>query len=63
MLQNASWKTTLAGLLTAIGVFMSTQLEDPTLKGIGGIIAAIGAFLTGLLARDNKRTSEQVNAG
>jgi hypothetical protein len=62
MLSSTSWKTTLAGILTAIGLFMSS-MDDPTLKGIGGIVSAVGAFLTGLFARDNNKTSTQVNAG
>lgn len=56
-----SWKTSLGGILSAIGLGL-TQSGDETLKLIGGVLASIGVLLTGLAARDNNVTSEQVGA-
>ena len=60
-LMTGSWKTSLGGILAAIGLSM-TAMTDPTIKLIGTILAAVGAFLTGQSARDNKKTSEEVGA-
>ena len=46
-----SWKTSLGGLLQAIGLPLS-QYEDATLKQVGIICAAAGALLLGLAAKD-----------
>lgn len=54
-----SWKTTLAGAVGALGVYLSTQ---PGLEVVGQILAGLGSFLTGLFARDNNVTSEQAGA-
>lgn len=56
-----SWKTTLAGVIGAIGAFLVTQ-PDHTVQVIGQALSAIGTFLLGLFARDNKVTSEQAGA-
>lgn len=56
-----SWKTTLAGVIGAIGTFLLTQ-QDHTLQVIGQVLAGVGTFLLGLFARDNKVTSEDVGA-
>lgn len=58
---SGSWKTSLGGILAAVGLSL-TAMADPTLKLIGTIVAALGAFLTGQSARDNKKTSEEVGA-
>jgi len=52
-----SWKTTLAGAIAALGVYFKTV---PEMQFIGDILAGAGAFLTGLFARDNDKTSEQI---
>jgi hypothetical protein len=52
---NKSWKTTLAGLLLAIGQFL-VALEDPYLKLAGQVASAIGAFLLGAVAKDHDVT-------
>jgi hypothetical protein len=50
-----SWKTTLGGIITAIGTLL-TQMNDPTMKLIGGVMAAVGALLLGLAAKDHDVT-------
>jgi hypothetical protein len=46
-----SWKTTVAGIITAIGVgFM--QSDDPTLQLIGKILAVVGPIIFGITAKD-----------
>lgn len=57
-----SWKTTLAGLLTAIGTAF-TQSGNATLVQIGGILTPIGAVLIGLFAKDSNVTGGTVSAG
>lgn len=60
-MKKHSWKTTLGGVLQSIGLPM-TQLEG-TIGHVGTILAAVGALLLGLSARDNRVTSEQADAG
>ena len=53
-----SWKTTLFGILGAVGAYLIT-VKDPTwAQNIGGILAAIGTAGMGLAARDNDKSSE-----
>jgi len=47
----SNWKTTLAGVITAIGVGFS-QSNDPTLQFIGKILVVIGPVILGYLAKD-----------
>ena len=51
-----SWKTTLGGLLSAIGISLK---HEPTLAPYADIVTAIGVALMGLSARDNNVSSEQ----
>lgn len=61
MLKN--WKTTLGGVILAIGVYLTGHPDlFPAATMIGGILAPIGAFLTGAIARDQDVTSEQSGA-
>ena len=46
-----SWKTTVAGIVTAIGVGFS-QSSDPTLQFIGKILLLIGPIIFGVVAKD-----------
>lgn len=46
-----NWKTTVGGLLLAIGTPLS-QSSDETLKYIGTIMTALGALILGLAAKD-----------
>jgi sulfite exporter TauE/SafE len=57
----ASWKTTLGGILSALGLAIS-QMEDPIYKAVGAIISGIGMLLLGIAARDNKVSSEKAGA-
>lgn len=53
-----SWKTTIGGVLAAAGAILT---RDPgTLGLVGAILLAVGAFLTGSMARDNNKSSEDV---
>ena len=48
-----SWKTTLGGVLLAIGGWASTQSDPWWVWKIGGILNVVGALLLGGAARDN----------
>lgn len=56
-----SWKTTLAGAVSALGYALSKS-DDHTLQTIGSILTPIGALLMGAFARDNSVTSEKAGA-
>ncbi len=63
--QVKSWKTTIAGAIAALGVYL-TGIENPEpawLGTVGEIMGAAGALLVGLWARDNDKSSEAVGAG
>ena len=47
-----SWKTSLSGLLTAIGAALA-QSDDHTVRIIGQILLIIGPLLMGLSAKDH----------
>ena len=47
-----SWKTTLAGLITAIGAAL-VQSDDPTLKLIGQVLIVLGPVIFGVVAKDS----------
>jgi hypothetical protein len=63
-----SRKTTLAGVLAGLGLLLNIGarfVEDPTAalatldtETVGTIVAAFGAILTGVYARDDNVTSE-----
>jgi hypothetical protein len=52
-----NWKTTVGGLITAIGLYMMTI---PEVKDLGGVVAAIGAVFTGSMAKDSNVTGGSV---
>lgn len=56
-----SWRTTLGGVLLAIGAFFVTQDFDFAVI-IGQVINALGALLLGGSARDNNVSSEEAGA-
>lgn len=58
-----SWKTTLCGALAALGTFLTTVKEPTWLATVGTVLVGLGSAGLGLFARDNNRTSEEVNAG
>jgi hypothetical protein len=47
-----NWKTTVSGLLAAIGVYLSTIKDPPWLGTAGTVLMGVGAALTGFLAKD-----------
>lgn len=64
-MKGRSWRTTLGGFLAAAGIFLVTDYqasESIWVKRIGQFMAIGGTALTGLAARDNNVTSEQVKA-
>lgn len=56
---NKSWKTTVAGAVAALGVYLSTQTQFYWAPISGQILTALGTFLTGFLARDHGVSSEE----
>jgi hypothetical protein len=69
---NASWKTTLFGLMAGIGAAILGGYElkpellagfPKWLPGIALLMSSIGTACVGLAARDNNVTSEQAGAG
>ena len=59
--QMKSWRTTLGGVLAAIGMGVS-ELPFEWAAGVGKALSAIGLALLGLTARDNKVSSETAGA-
>ena len=55
-----SWKTTLGGILLALGGWASTQADPWWLFKVGGFLNIIGALLLGGAARDNNVPSEAI---
>lgn len=55
-----SWKTTVGGVLQAVGLSLSQM--DGSMQHVGGLLAAAGALLLGWAARDNTVTSEKAGA-
>src|SRR3990167_1300977 len=59
---KSSWRTSVFGILTALGLAL-IPLKDPAwLTTVGTILAAIGAAGAGMSARDNGVSSEQAGA-
>jgi hypothetical protein len=50
-----NWKTTVGGIVAAAGLAMQAS-DNPTVKGIGWIIAAVGSIFFGASAKDNNVT-------
>lgn len=53
-----SWKTTLAGVLAAVGTYLAAN-EAGVVHTIGQLLVGAGPLLIGLFARDNNVSSEQ----
>ncbi len=51
MKNKISWKTTLCGLVSALGATL-TQSDNPTLHIIGQFLLPIGTLCTGYFAKD-----------
>lgn len=58
----SSWKTTLAGIILAFAQVLA-QNADPRIMVVGQVLTPFASFFLGASARDNNKTSEQVNAG
>lgn len=71
MLKTLSWKTTLGGSVTALGLgLMGVDAMDwikpehkYAFRLAGFIMSVLGPFFMGLFSRDNDKTSEDVGAG
>lgn len=61
-MNNKSWKTTAAGAISALGVFISTQTQYSWASVAGQVLTGLGTFLMGVFARDNDKTSADVGA-
>jgi hypothetical protein len=57
-----SWKTTLFGVLTALGAYLQTVQDPAWLQMVGKALTVAGPILLGLFARDNSVTSESAGA-
>ena len=55
-----SWKTTVGGILLAIGQWASTQSDPWWLYKAGGLLNVVGALILGMAARDNNVPSAAV---
>lgn len=49
-----NWKTSLAGLMAAIGLFIG-QSDNAQIKNIASIVGSLGIALGGLSAADSKK--------
>ena len=48
------WKTTVGGIITAIGMALSALDDPPWIRYVGAVLGAIGAMLLGKSAKDAK---------
>lgn len=58
-MKQGSWKTTLAGAVGALGVYLQSQTQYGWAPMTGQIMCGLGTFLIGYFARDNNVSSEQ----
>ena len=63
----ASWRTTLAGIITGIGLLISqgeTLIDDDpkTNPDLAACVAAVGVIFLGVSSRDKKVSTEQERA-
>lgn len=56
-----NWKTSLAGLLTSVGLVLTTN-NNPTFQTVGTIAAAVGTLLMGMSGKDFNVTGGTVAA-
>ena len=59
---KTSWKTTLSGLISAVGAYLKTQTDPAWLATLGNLLTYAGLAGMGIFARDNNVTSEQAGA-
>lgn len=59
----SSWKTTLFGAVTALGLYLKNAAGAPDwLHTVGTVLALAGPSLLGYFSRDNNVTSESAGA-
>jgi len=58
---TSSWKTTLGGVFTSIGLPLVNSDED-WVRTLGQILVFVGPLLMGVGARDSDKTSEDSGA-
>ncbi len=51
-IMGVNWKTSLGGLLMALGATLSGMFDPPWLAELGKILLAAGALIMGRYARD-----------
>jgi len=61
ILHKTSWKTTLGGILLAVGTPLAAAGEG-WVRALGIVLASLGGLLAGVSARDNSKSSEDVGA-
>ena len=59
---KTSWKSTLAGSITALGTYLSGLDSPEYLATIGKVLMDVGTFILGAVARDNSVSSEEAEA-
>ena len=57
-----SWKTSLGGLLVAVGTVASQVLTPAWVPVVGSAMVALGSVVMGVSARDNKVNSKDAGA-
>ena len=57
-----NWKTTLCGAITALGVYFATVTDPPWLATVGQVMTGLGAFMTGMFAKDSNVTGAGASA-
>ena len=55
-----SWKTSVGGLILALGGVL-TQQTDHIVQLTGAVLSAVGALFLGLAAKDNNVTGGTIN--
>lgn len=61
MKKATSWKTTLAGAVTALGAYLMGADVDPAwLKTVGQVLMVVGPILLGFLTVEKKEVVELV---
>lgn len=61
-MNTSSWQTTVSGIISLVGVILLAIPGPAWLREMALYMIGIGGGGVGLLARDNKKTSEQVGA-
>ena len=57
-----SWKTTLCGAVGALGAYLVTTTDPSWLPTVGKLLSGLSVAGIGFFARDNDKSSEDVNA-